>query len=232
MSKKIIFSGILLGAGSLILLGFFLTNTAAAPGVKSGEWTMDYAAALKFAQEEKMPVLLNFTGSDWCGWCKLMQSSVFSQNQWKEYAQKKLVLVTLDFPRNQSLVPQEYVARNQQLQRQYGVQGYPTYIILDSDGKTILGKLGAGRDKTPQSFIEEVEAVIRLSASEIERFAGALSAEKAKAYRAAVANYKSIQKDLENWLNTQPLRTEENIAKYNSFLAAISKAENELNSFK
>jgi len=161
MSKKTVLTGIIVGVLALAAAGFFMNNSALSQGIKAGEWTQDYDAAIKFAQNEKLPVLLNFTGSDWCVWCKLMQRNVFTQSEWKQYAKDQVVLVTLDFPQNKSLVTPENAARNNRLQQQFGVQGYPTYIILDSDGKTVLGKLGAGRDKTAADFIAEMEDVLK-----------------------------------------------------------------------
>lgn len=231
MSKKIILSSIVLGIVALLAAGFLFNGSTANQGIKTGEWTMDYDAALKFAGENKLPVMLNFTGSDWCSWCKLMQQSVFSQVEWKQYAQNRMVLVTVDFPRDKSIVPVEYQVRNQQLQQTYGVQGYPTYIILDSDGKTILGKLGAGRDKTPQSFIREVEDVLMFSKTEIEKAVSKMTAEQAKTYRSTLDKYNSLQQELERWLSTRPERTEANVQKYNSFLDEITKAKEALANF-
>lgn len=232
MSKKGVRAGIVVAAAALVLGGISLTDSAFSQGIKAGEWTMDYDAALKFAQKEKLPVLLNFTGSDWCSWCKLMQRNVFAQDKWAQYAQNRMVLVTLDFPRNKSLVSPEYAARNNRLQQQYGVQGYPTYIVLDSDGKTILGKLGAGREKTAESFIREVEELLLFSETEIQKTLSKLPPEKAKAYRATVEQLKTTQSELDRWLSTQPLRNEENLQKYNNFLAAIAKSKEQLQQFK
>ena len=60
--------------------------------------------------------MLNFTGSDWCGWCKLMDKEVFAKDEWKTFAAENVVLVTLDFPKDKSIVPEKYVARNKELQ--------------------------------------------------------------------------------------------------------------------
>ena len=139
-----------------------LTLSAATPaikGAKVGEWTMDFDAAKALAEEKNLPILINFTGSDWCGWCKLMDREVFSKAEWQAYARENIVLVTIDFPRDKTLVPMHFVARNQKLSEAYGVQGYPTYIVLGSDGATRLGQLGASRDASPSSFIGELKKV-------------------------------------------------------------------------
>ena len=68
-------------------------NEVLEAGHSPGKWTHDYQAALKYARENKKAVLLNFTGSDWCGWCKLMDKQVFSKDEWKTYAAKNVVQV-------------------------------------------------------------------------------------------------------------------------------------------
>ena len=108
------------------------------------------------AAEKKLPILLNFSGSDWCGWCKLMEKNVFSEPKWKDYAKDNLMMVVLDFPKNTKLVPEKFVKRNDELKAKYEVEGFPTFIVLDDDASTVLGQLGAGQDTTPESFAAEV----------------------------------------------------------------------------
>lgn len=227
-----------------LLTGCFLTASALAAdeeaqtedakvqteGAEVGQWTMDYDAALKLAKEKELPVMLNFTGSDWCGWCKLMDKSVFSQDEWKKYAAENVVLVTLDFPKDDSIVPAKYVDRNRELQEKFEVQGYPTYVVLDGDGKTVLGKLGAGRDKTPSSFIQEFKGITQLSESSIAAYIKA-NPEKAEAYKAAIAEYKGAKQALTDWIATQPERNEENNQKFTAFQERIQKAEAALAEF-
>ena len=199
-------------------------------GAKPGLWTMDFDAATKLAAEKKLPMILNFTGSDWCGWCKLMDKQVFAEEEWKKYAAENVILVTLDFPNDKSIVPEKYVKRNEELKAQFGVRGYPTYVVLDSDAKTKLGQLGAGRDKTPSSFIQEFKGVARMSAASIESFIKA-NPDKAEAYKAAIEEAKAAKKSLTDWIKTGPVRNEENNKKYAGFLERIQKAEEALSKF-
>lgn len=129
-------------------------------GATPGKWTQDFEAAKALAATNGLPILMNFTGSDWCGWCKLMDRLVFSQKEWKSWAKDKVVLVFIDFPRDESKVPKKFRSRNRDLQNQYGVRGYPTYIVLSSDASTVLGRLGASRDATPGSFIDQLSAIL------------------------------------------------------------------------
>jgi thiol:disulfide interchange protein len=133
----------------------------ATSGAEPGKWTMDFDAAKTLAKEKNLPILINFTGSDWCFWCKLMDKNVFSKQDWQDYAKDKIVLVWIDFPRNKALVPPHLVARNQQLAQSFGVKGYPTYIVLGSDGEARLGQLGASRTASPESFIADLEKLTK-----------------------------------------------------------------------
>ena len=199
-------------------------------GASVGVWTMDFDAAVKLAGEKKLPLILNFTGSDWCGWCKLMDKNVFAEEAWKTYAKEHVLLVTLDFPQDKSIVPEKYVARNKALQEKFGVRGYPTYVVLDNDGDTKLGQLGAGRDKTPSSFIEEFKGVVRMSAGAIDAYAKA-NPDKADAYKAAIADFQNAKKELMDWIETKPKRTEENTKLFEGFNKRISEAEAALKAF-
>jgi len=216
-----------------LIFAFSLTSQAGdvqTEGAKVGKWTMDFGAASKLAKEKKLPMMLNFTGSDWCGWCKLMDKSVFAEKKWQEFAGENVVLVTLDFPKDKSIVPEKYVERNSKLQAQFGVRGYPSYVILDSDGETKLGQLGAGKGKTPSSFIDEFNGVVRMSASSIEAYVKA-NPGKADAYKAAIKASADTKKALKDWLGTKPQRNEENNAKFEKFQKSIKASDEKLKSF-
>ncbi len=146
-------------------------------GASVGTWTMDLTAAKELAAEKKLPLLLDFSGSDWCSWCKVMEENVFTQPEWTTYATNHLVMVLIDFPRDKSLVPEKYAARNEALQMEYDVQGFPTFIVLDEDGETELGRLTAGREKTPASFQEELNVLFLDRPASIAKYAESLSDE-------------------------------------------------------
>ena len=219
----------------LALMGTFpaglTANEVATSGAEIGKWTMDFKAAEKLAADKDLPMLLNFTGSDWCGWCKLMDGGVFAKEEWDKYAAENIVLVTIDFPRDKSIVPEKFVSQNDELKEKFGISGYPTYVILESDGKTVLGQLGAGRDKTPESFIEELNGVLRFRSSSIKAKVAALGPEKGAEYEKALSTVKSAENDLRKWLETRPVRNEENNKKFAAFQKAIEDAREKLDSF-
>lgn len=131
-------------------------------GAKVGVWTMDFDAAKILAAEKKLPLILNFTGSDWCGWCKLMDRQVFIKDEWQKFAAANAVLVYLNFPQNKKLVPEKYFKQNDELRKLFSVAGFPTYVVLASDATTELGKLGADQTMTPSRFIKDFQKTVEL----------------------------------------------------------------------
>ena len=131
------------------------TETTQTPSVsaKSG-WLTSYDKAQKEAQANHKLLLMDFTGSDWCGWCIMLDKEIFSKPEFKEYANKNLVLLELDFPRMKKLPP-ETTAQNERLLMKYGIQGFPTVVVFDSAGKP-LGALGY-QQGGPQAFIAQLE---------------------------------------------------------------------------
>ncbi|MDX2305927.1 MAG: thioredoxin family protein [Microscillaceae bacterium] len=121
------------------------------------EWVTDYAAALKKAKKENKALLLNFTGSDWCGWCVRLDREVFSQSAFVAYAQKNLVCVKLDFPQKKQL-PAAEQEQNMTLMRKYGVRGFPTIYLLNASEETVL-KTGY-RSGGAQAYISHLEAAL------------------------------------------------------------------------
>ena len=203
-------------------------NAAAAPatnGAAPGEWTMDFDAARALAAEQGRPILLNFTGSDWCGWCRLMERQVFSQDAWRQYAQKNLVLVWIDFPKDKALVPEAFVERNAELMRQFEVGGFPTYFLLDSDGATRLGQTGAERDATPQSFIAALENIRLTSDKSIAALKANMTEEQKAEFDAARDARDLATRKLQDWVAAEPEQTDENDALYASMRDEIERAE-------
>src|SRR5438046_2931879 len=124
-------------------------SVAAKPG-----WLTSYDQAQKEAQTKHRLLLMDFTGSDWCGWCIMLDKEVFSKDEFKEYANKNLILLELDFPRMKRMPP-ETAAQNERLLMKYGFQGFPTVVVFDSNGKP-LGALGY-QQGGPQAFIAQLE---------------------------------------------------------------------------
>ena len=113
---------------------------AAWASAQTATWLTDYPAAQAQAARENKFVFLDFTGSDWCGWCKRLKAEVFDHPEFAAYAASNLVLVEVDFPRHKSQ-PAGQKEANQKLAEKYGIPGFPTVILLDGTGQRV-GQLG------------------------------------------------------------------------------------------
>jgi protein disulfide-isomerase len=107
------------------------------------QWLTDLDKAKTKAKEENKAILINFTGSDWCGFCIKLQKEVFSKSEFKEYADKNLVLVEVDFPSRKKLSPEQKKI-NEALKEQFKIDGFPTLVILGPDGKKLGEEVGYG----------------------------------------------------------------------------------------
>jgi protein disulfide-isomerase len=107
-------------------------------------WNNNLNKAMEISKKTKKPLLLFFTGSDWCGWCIRLQTEVFKKPEFAAWAKDNVVLVELDFPRRTALSP-ELTTQNNELQQFFAVQGYPTVWFVNAttnDGKVNFDKLG------------------------------------------------------------------------------------------
>jgi protein disulfide-isomerase len=108
-------------------------------------WETNVNKALEVSASTKKPLLLFFTGSDWCGWCIRLQKEVLKTPEFAAWAKENVVLVELDYPRR---VPQteEIKQQNNELQQIFGIQGFPTIILANStltDGKVSFKGIGS-----------------------------------------------------------------------------------------
>lgn len=121
-------------------------------------WLEDYDLALTKAKAENKVVLINFTGSDWCKWCIKLVDEVFSKPEFAAYAKENLVLLKIDFPTTFQKLPEAEQMKRNELQKKYGVQGYPTILLVNSKGDTI-GQTGY-QQGGPVKYNEHLEAMI------------------------------------------------------------------------
>lgn len=106
-----------------------------------GDWGTDLPAALSEAKNDGKLVLLDFTGSDWCPPCMMLHDKVLSTQPFVDYAKNKLVLVELDFPSGKKQAP-ALAKANDALKKRFKIEGFPTLIVLDSNGKELAREVG------------------------------------------------------------------------------------------
>jgi protein disulfide-isomerase len=172
-TKRIIAALALKGFGALALASipiehgvvkiyrFFLFAVAASvfisESVASADsgWLTDYKKAQQEAKASNKFLLLDFTGSDWCGWCKKFDREILLQPQFKDFARDNLVVVELDFPRAKPQSP-ELRKQNRELAQQYDIVGFPTIVVLSADGQKLWRYDGYFPDG-PDAFIAQLQ---------------------------------------------------------------------------
>lgn len=127
-------------------------------------WETDMKKAVDVSVKTKKPLLLFFTGSDWCGWCIRLQNEVLKKPEFAAWAKDNVVLVELDFPRRTPQLPQ-IQQQNNELQQVFAVRGYPTvWFAIPSmkDGKINLDKLGSTGYVAggPEKWLESAKEIL------------------------------------------------------------------------
>jgi thioredoxin-related protein len=125
----------------------------------SVSWETDFNMAKQKAKQEHKFILLNFSGSDWCGPCIRMHKDIFESTAFKEYAGTNLVLVNADFPRmKKNQLSKEQQKQNDKLAEKYNSQGiFPVTLLLDAEGNVIKNWDGLP-NLSPEEFTTQVKA--------------------------------------------------------------------------
>lgn len=182
------------------LLTFFTTATltavvATAPA-HGAEWLTDWDTAVAQAQKEGKLVLADFTGSDWCGWCIRLRSTILDTPAFQQYAKDKFVLLEVDIPRNVAKIGAEQHAANRALAQRYNITSYPSVLVLNTKGDVIGGFIG-GRD-TMQHVISPLNEAIR-NKEKMQQAAALTGVKKAQAL---MDIYQGLHKDLKPYFRT------------------------------
>ncbi|MCB0577701.1 MAG: thioredoxin family protein [Phaeodactylibacter sp.] len=156
---------------STLLAFLLLAAFAIAQGKYTAEnegWLVDIDQAYALSQKTGKPIMANFTGSDWCGWCKRLTANVFSQPEFKKWADNNVILLELDFPRRKQ-IPDEIRQQNHSLQQAFQVRGYPTVWVFNleknKDGQYAIEALGqTGYTPTVQQFTSGVDQMLQRAA--------------------------------------------------------------------
>jgi len=174
MKKIIVIAGLVLLGG-----GYFYSQQTTKKDVQESEvidvvqdeeykasipgWTVGIDKVLAESERTGKPIMANFTGSDWCGWCMRLKASVFEKEEFKTWAAKNVILFEVDFPKR-TKIPAKIKQENAALQQQLSVRGFPTVWIIDAkkiDGKFNLNALGSlSYDASAKSFMKKADGII------------------------------------------------------------------------
>jgi uncharacterized protein YyaL (SSP411 family) len=138
-----------------IALGLLVCGMTLPAMAADSVWLTSVPAAQALAKKENKLVLLDFTGSDWCVWCKKLDEETYSKPAFLNYAKSNLVLVTVDFPIQKKL-PDDLAKANDALKSKYLIEGYPTEIALKPDG-TVVWKNAGYLEGGPAAMIAQLE---------------------------------------------------------------------------
>ncbi len=125
----------------------------------AGQWHTTWDAAAAESRSSGKPILINFTGSDWCGWCVRLKKEVFSTDTFSSWASSKVVLLEIDFPRKKAQSAQVRAA-NSQLATKFGVTGYPSIFFANAKGDKIGTRLGY-MEGGPSAWTRQAEQMMR-----------------------------------------------------------------------
>lgn len=130
---------------------------------EQSQWLENFEQAKKLAAEKKLPMLVLFTGSDWCPTCIFMEKEVFSKKEFLNFAGKNLILMKADFPENRKL-PENIKKQNDELAMKYALKGdsilYPTITIFDSNGKFVQEVSNENIGKPVLEYIDVLRKII------------------------------------------------------------------------
>lgn len=200
-------------------------------------WSVDFAAAKKEAVESKKDLLIDFTGSDWCGWCIKLDEEVFSKEPFKAGVKDKFVLVEVDYPKDKSKLSAETNQQNEGLIKTYAIEGrFPTILLCDETGKPFAatGYQPGGADP----YVKHLDELRKNKAKRDEAFATAAKAEgvaKAKALVTALgvmgledSMVRSFYSDVVEQIKTADPKDETGFAKAAATKARLVTFQNEL----
>lgn len=121
-------------------------------------WMGNFTEAQKQAKATHKQILINFSGSDWCGPCIRLRKEILESETFEQYAAANLLLVRADFPRQKkNQLPKEQIKLNESLAEVYNQDGkFPYTVLVDENGK-VLKSWDGFPDESPQAFVSEID---------------------------------------------------------------------------
>ncbi len=140
----------------VIFIVAFISNSFAQETANHVIWESTFKEALEKAKSEQKPILIYFTGSDWCGPCIQLDKELFHTEKFETFAKEKMVVYMADFPRNRDLITSDARKINKELSKKYKQTSFPTMVIIDTKGNVLGQKNGKYMAEYYYPFFEEV----------------------------------------------------------------------------
>jgi len=164
-------------------------------------WIQDFDAAQAVAKAQNKDMLVDFTGSDWCIWCKRLHDEVFSKPSFQAYATENFILVSLDYPNDPEIkakVPNP--ERNKELASTYEIGGYPTVLLMTPDGE-VFGRTGY-QEGGPELYNESLAKMLKEGKAElaeakkfVTEWAAVTDANRVETYKRILAAFQGYESD-------------------------------------
>jgi thioredoxin-related protein len=140
---------------------FILVLLLSVSALSAQHFVSTYSVAQAKAKNMDKPLLILFSGSDWCKPCMQLHKTVYETEKFQKYADETFVMYFADFPRRpQNQLPEDVKATNQSLASQYALGGVPTTVVLSSDGKKVLGKIVGNPDGTYDGYVKKLKSLV------------------------------------------------------------------------
>lgn len=144
----------------ILFLFLFISSISVYTQNNDLNWMVDFDKAQKLSKKENKPILIYFTGSDWCPPCKMLKKDFFNSEEFKSMAHK-LILVEADFPRRIDVLSQEQEKKNKELAKKYNSKGsFPTVVMVNSKGKVYNTVSGYTLLRDPENHFNLVKQVL------------------------------------------------------------------------
>ena len=121
-------------------------------------FTDDMPAAIERSRSEGKPMVVDFSGSDWCGWCKRLDREVFSRSEFLDAVTNRYVLVFIDTPHDKSLLSETAKVENPKLLEKYDIHGFPTVLVFDAEGN-VIGRTGY-RNGGAAAYVKHLDSIV------------------------------------------------------------------------
>lgn len=165
----------------------------------SGEWVADFQVAKEVARQTGLPILLNFS----CGPSIAMDEEVFSKPAWKKYAVNHLVMVHVNISYEVMEDMRKADPTKDAIRIQYDIKGYPSFVLLDDDGETVLGLLGGRRLRTlgepsPNNFRPLLRPYLHYWSFEVERASSLMNENDRERYQELAITRDELMHEIQN----------------------------------
>lgn len=159
-------------------------------------WETDWNKALEKAGKSGQPVLVDFTGSDWCPGCIYLRKNIFDTDAFAKYAEdNNFVLVELDFPRTEGKMPPEQLKFHEELMRRYGISVFPSVLMMEGNGAPYAKIVGPSR--TVEEYLKKLAAAGETRLKLKEAVAAARALEGKEKLEKLVQAIKLLPEDLQ-----------------------------------